>query len=154
MLILHDLPFYNTVVLASSVHSRSSCRKCAASCFASAENWPCFQRARLERARPAAVVGPVDNPPCSLQRPFRIAGHWHGVPFRVRAPHRGALLRFPEGLPFLSNPHRFTWGSFAVLLCIPTPHPPVDRPYNRLTASLHGDVLNGHRLFSPASMRP
>ena len=33
---------------------------------------------------------PGDGPPCILQRPFGIAGDWHGLPLRVLAPHLGA----------------------------------------------------------------
>jgi hypothetical protein len=32
---------------------------------------------------------PGDGPPCIRQRPFGIAGDWHGLPLRVFAPHRG-----------------------------------------------------------------
>src|SRR5262249_11680311 len=32
---------------------------------------------------------PGDGPPCIRHRPFGIAGAWQGVPFLVRAPHRG-----------------------------------------------------------------
>jgi len=34
--------------------------------------------------------GPVDLPPCSRQRPLRIAGARHELALRVRAPHWGA----------------------------------------------------------------
>lgn len=91
-----------------SLHSCSKSRMRAASCRASAENRPFFQRASLERARPAAVRGPVERPPCIRQRFLpRTAGEPQGVPLRVRAPHRGALLGFPGGLAFLSQPSRF-----------------------------------------------
>ena len=50
--------------------------------------------------------GPVLKPPCSRQRPFRIAGHWHEVPRRVFAPHRGAVLKSPDRLPYFSHPRR------------------------------------------------
>jgi hypothetical protein len=32
---------------------------------------------------------PGDLPPCIRHGPFGIAGDWHGLPLRVRAPHRG-----------------------------------------------------------------
>jgi len=35
---------------------------------------------------PAAVLGPVDMPPCILHRPFFIAAARQGVPARVLAP--------------------------------------------------------------------
>ena len=150
-----ELREYQFIHSCSSLHSLSNSRKWAISCRASAENWPCFRRACLERARPAAVVGPVERPPCIRHRfLFRTAGQPHGVPLRVRAPQRGALLGFPGGLAFFSHPRRFAWGSFAVLLCIPTPHPPVDRSNNGLAASLHSDVLNGHLLLPAAAIRP
>jgi len=49
---------------------------------------PCFVCAAMTRALPSGVRGPVDLPPCSLQR-FRslMAGFWQGVPARVLAPH-------------------------------------------------------------------
>ena len=41
-----------------------------------------------ERARPLLVLGPVEAPPWSLERPKTSrAGRWHGVPLRVRASH-------------------------------------------------------------------
>jgi hypothetical protein len=67
--------------------ARPSCR-CA---FASAEWYPCRQRALRARSRPSGVRGPVLKPPCTRQRPFGIAGAWQGAPSRFRrAPHRGA----------------------------------------------------------------
>ena len=40
------------------------------------------------------------NPPCKRhRRRSRIAGHWHAVPARVRAPQRGARLRFSSRFP-------------------------------------------------------
>jgi hypothetical protein len=39
---------------------------------------------------------PGDFPPCILHRPFVIAGDWHLLPLRVRAPHR--VLRFMGNL--------------------------------------------------------
>ena len=80
----------------SSLHSRNNSLKCAISCRASAENRPCTQRARFERASPAAVRGPVERPPCIRQRLLpRMAGQPQGEPLRVRAPHLGALAGFP-----------------------------------------------------------
>jgi hypothetical protein len=90
-----------------SLHSRSNCRTCLASRSAAAEYKPCFQLARLERASPSAVRGPVLAPPCRRHRRLsRMAGQRHGVPFRVLAPHRGAALKSPGGLPFFSHPRR------------------------------------------------
>ena len=81
---------------------------------ASAEYDPCFHRARLLRASPSAVRGPVLFPPCSRQRRFpRTAGPWQGGPRRVRAPHRGADCRFPDGLSCRSRPRR--WFAFTNL---------------------------------------
>jgi len=43
---------------------------------------------RAARAFPAFVVGPVDIPPCSLQRPLmKMLVRLHGEPARVFAPH-------------------------------------------------------------------
>lgn len=39
-------------------------------------------------ALPSAVFGPVESPPCSLQRPFANALHWHKVFLRVLASQR------------------------------------------------------------------
>jgi hypothetical protein len=36
------------------------------------------------QAFPFPLGGPVDVPPCIRQRPFFIAGDWHGAPRRVR----------------------------------------------------------------------
>ena len=55
----------------------------------SALDRPCLVLAAFTRARPSAVRGPVDGPPCIRQRPFGIAGAQHGIPLRVRAPQRG-----------------------------------------------------------------
>ncbi|CCF85573.1 hypothetical protein NITHO_5160017 [Nitrolancea hollandica Lb] len=62
-----------------------------------------FRRRRLlaMAAFPSWVFGPVDNPPCMRQRPFRgwgeplgqLAGAWQGVPRRVFAPQRGRSAR-------------------------------------------------------------
>ena len=82
----------------------------------------------------------------------RTAGQPQGEPLRVRAPHRGALAGFPWGLAFFSQPRRFAWGSFAVVWCIPTPHPLIDGPHNGLTARLNGDVLHRHFLLAPAAI--
>ena len=43
---------------------------------------PCLSAFRLPFGAPG------DGPPCIRQRPFFIAGDWHGVPRRVRARHR------------------------------------------------------------------
>jgi hypothetical protein len=55
----------------------------------SAEYNPCFVFARRIRSKPSAVLGPVLLPPCIWHRLFRMAGAWHGLPFRLRAPQRG-----------------------------------------------------------------
>jgi len=44
-----------------------------------------------------------------------------GVPFRVLAPHRGAVLGSPVGFPFFVHPRRFAWGSFIAISLIPSP---------------------------------
>ena len=112
--------------------------------MASAEYAPCFQFARIERASPISVRGPVLVPPCIRQRPFCIAGPLQAVPFRVLAPQRGAVLGSPTGLPFFSHPRRFAWGScFAV---IDIPHPPVPasgrhHAHNGLTTTMNMYVL-------------
>src|SRR5829696_867217 len=59
-----------------------------------------LRRARFDSAmrwRPSSVLGPVESPPCILQRPFtgpsrrrsQTAGAWHGLPSLHLAPHRG-----------------------------------------------------------------
>jgi len=84
------------------------------SCLAPIERRPCLVTACRMRSIPAAVLGPVLRPPCSLQRPFGIAGHLQELPRRFIAPHRGALEKSPEELPFLSLPRRLSWGVPAI----------------------------------------
>jgi hypothetical protein len=100
----------------NSEASRSRARYCCRSSFAAAEYWPCFVTARRMRAIPLAVFGPVLSPPWIRQRPFAMAGHWHGVPRLVLAPHRGAFEKSPVRLPFLSHPRRSSglhWGALS-----------------------------------------
>lgn len=73
------------------------------------------------RSIPTRVLGPVLRPPCSLHRPFGIAGHIHGVPRRFFAPQRAAFEKSPAGLPFRSFPRRFSWGVSLVFVVIPRP---------------------------------
>jgi hypothetical protein len=113
------------------------------------------------RSIPSAVLGPVLQPPCIRQRPFGIAGDWHGDPRRVFAPHRGALEKSPGGFPFFNQPRRFAGG--LILLFIATPllllgppgtlllGPPgtlgAGRRYGAddgLTALVDMDVFDGH----------
>src|ERR1017187_8549588 len=81
------------------------------------------------RAIPSAVLGPVLSPPWSRQRPFAIAGHWHGDPRLVFAPHRGAFKKSPGRLPFLSCPRRGSWGAPSGFVIAP---PPLAPPGQRL----------------------
>ena len=61
---------------------------------------PCLKLATAMRARPAAVAGPRDQPPCSRHRRRAfMAGPWHGVPARVLAPHRADVLGSPPTTP-------------------------------------------------------
>jgi hypothetical protein len=96
-------------------------------CLASFVYRPCLSNARRIRCRPSDVFGPELRPPCSLQRPFRIAGPRQAPPFRVLAPHLGAAWKSPPGLPFRKTP-RCTWGLTSVLIFPPTfnsaPPPP------------------------------
>jgi len=51
-------------------------------------NLPCVILDAVRHARPSAVLGPVEAPPWSRQRPTgSLAGRWQGVPLRVRAAH-------------------------------------------------------------------
>jgi hypothetical protein len=100
------------------------------------------------RSSPPGVRGPVDFPPCNLQRPFLIAGAWQGVPRRFLAPHRGALLKSPGGLPFFSHPRRLSWGCASTLAVISPPSLVVHRPHNGLAALVDMDVLNRDFLLS------
>src|SRR5271166_4777847 len=116
---------------------------------------PCFQLARLERAKPALVRGPVLAPPCIRQRPLRIAGPLHGVPLRVLAPHRGAMPGSPVGLPFFNHPRRFAWGSLIAISVIPLP--PVRAScshcsHYRLASTVHVHVFDGTVLFPFAAI--
>jgi hypothetical protein len=81
--------------------------------IACAERLPCFQLALRDRALPSGVLGPVEGPPCTQQRPLGIAGALQGPPCDlVRAPHLGALWELPLrlGLPFSSVFDRASWG--------------------------------------------
>jgi len=84
--------------------SRKKVRNIRRCSRASAEYWPCFQLASRHRSSPSGVLGPVDAPPCIRHRPFGMAGLWHGIPFRVFAPHLATLERSPGGFSFLSQP--------------------------------------------------
>jgi hypothetical protein len=69
--------------------SRPTCALCRASARFSFVNRPCVVCAAAIRARPSSVRGPVDLPPCRVQRPVCFtAGRWQGVPALVRAPQR------------------------------------------------------------------
>jgi hypothetical protein len=65
---------------------------------------PCYVRDARMADFPASVRGPVEGPPCILQRPLGIAAALHGVPALVLAPHRGAFPGLPGLLAFLSQP--------------------------------------------------
>jgi len=137
------------------LHSCRNWRNSSASIFAFAEYRPCFQLARLERAKPLFVRGPVLVPPCIRQRPLGRAGPLQGAPFRVLAPHRGALLGSPAGLPFFSHPRRFAWGSLIAISLIPLP--PVVAScshcaHNGLAATMYVYVFDRAVLFSFAAI--
>ena len=72
----HDFP-------ASARISRTSAATSRRRAIASALYRPCFHARRLPFGTPGFC------PPCIRQRPFGIAGDRHGLPLRVRAPHRG-----------------------------------------------------------------
>ena len=156
----HSRTRYNPAVTVRqcSWHSRRNWRSNLASRFAFAEYRPCFQLTSAERAKPASVRGPVLAPPCIRQRPLRMAGPLQGVPFRVLAPHRGAVLGSPVGLPFLSHPRRCAWGSSLVLVLIPTSTPTSGVTYRAndgLATAMNMDMLDFHFLFSltPISLK-
>ena len=85
---------------------RSRARAAQRKALTSAEQTPCFQRARRLRANPSGVRGPVLRPPCRRQRPLGMAGWRHSPPQRVWAPQRGAARKSPGRLPFFSRPRR------------------------------------------------
>ena len=101
----------------SSICRRTDCRSARAACV----RRPCVVEARRIRSTPSAVLGPVLSPPCSRHRPFRMAGHWHGVPRRVLASHLGAREKSPGGFPCRSQPRRVSWGVWSTCLLIPLP---------------------------------
>jgi hypothetical protein len=72
------------------------------------------------------------------------------IPLRVFAPHRGAFVKSPVGLPFFNHPNRFAWGSFAILVMTP-PSPP-NVTDNRLPTLVNGNVFDTHRLLAPPSV--
>jgi hypothetical protein len=94
----------------SAIISRSSARNRRFCSFAALEHRPCLRLAAAHFDFPASVRGPVDAPPCNLQRrrlPVRgltIAGHWQRVPRLVFAPQRRARAGLPPGAPFLRRP--------------------------------------------------
>ena len=84
---------WSTNHASSSFSSPRICRPCSAKSLAAARfslvKRPCLILASVSRARPSLVLGPVEAPPWSLQRPTgSLAGRWHKVPRRVRASHR------------------------------------------------------------------
>ena len=81
-------------------------------------------RAAAIRARPAAVFGPVEAPPCIRHRPFFIAGLLHLHPRRVLAPHRGPALGLPRGLPLRSGPGSRCTGCWAGARAVHRRSPP------------------------------
>src|ERR1019366_616610 len=83
--------------------SWSSRRSRSLSAFACMEYKPCFQFARLDRAKPLGVRGPMLAPPCIRQRPLRMARALHFVALRVLAPHLGAVFGPPGELPFFNQ---------------------------------------------------
>jgi len=117
---------------------------------------PFFELACLERAKPAPVRGPVLAPPCIRQRPLRMAGPLHRVPFHVLAPHRGAVLGSPGRLPFFNHPRRFAWGSLIAIFLIPL-SPALtccrDGAHYGLAATAYVDVLDGTVLFAAVDWR-
>ena len=72
---------WSTNQASSSFSSPRICRPCSAKRLASARfslvNLPCLVLASVSRARPSLVLGPVEAPPWSLQRPTgSLAGRW------------------------------------------------------------------------------
>ena len=100
---------------------------------------------------PSGVRGPVLGPPCIRQRPLAIAGCRHDLPLRVLAPHRGAFIGSPCGLPFrrstafVSLRMGFTYRSSR-------PPPDIHRPHHGLTAFVDMNVLNDHLLLATGTM--
>ncbi|MBA7491564.1 hypothetical protein ES702_02112 [subsurface metagenome] len=109
---------------------------------------PCLRWTCLIFSIPSGVLGPVLFPPCSLHLPFFIAGAWHGAPFRVLAPHRGAFIKSPGGLSFLSHPLRFSWGLALSFIFIPSPRlPAFYMPYYCFPSAVDVDVFYCYFLF-------
>ena len=84
---------YDLVLLRAAWNTARIWRPCSAKSLAAARfslvKRPCLILASVSRARPSLVLGPVEAPPWSLQRPTgSLAGRWHKVPRRVRASHR------------------------------------------------------------------
>jgi hypothetical protein len=94
---------------------------------------PCF------RAFSFPFGAPGDGPPCIRQRPFGIAGDWHGLPLRVFAPQRGLdCMSKSMGLSLDFG----RWGY---------PRRLVDVADNGIVR-VDGDVLDGDLLLSRAAM--
>jgi hypothetical protein len=133
----------------SSMLIRTSSRHSSRSCAACFVYRPCLTNARRILCRPSGVFGPVLRPPCSLQRPFRIAGQLQAPPLRVFAPHFLTTLRSPLGLSFLSRPRRRSWGLTSI--CIFLPPGCINAPYDRLTAVIDVDMLYSDLLLTRLS---
>src|SRR5208282_24075 len=91
------------------------------------------------------IGAPGALPPCIRQRPFAIAGDWHGVPARVRARQRG--LRCMDKL--------LCMGLFLELAGVPTPRltgRPGNHADHRLPACMHVDVFDCDLLLTLAAM--
>ena len=88
------------------------------------------------RALPAAVRGPVLNPPCSRQRFLPIiGGFWHAVPRRVRAPQLWLWRSGPK----------HGWGTLLRLLFAMSKSPPhLGFHYTPLLAAVRGFMNRCH----------
>jgi hypothetical protein len=76
-------------------------------------------------------------PPCILHRAFpRTAGDRHGLPFRVRAKHRGARFM---------RQSRWCMG-LASVSCSTPPSPSADGAHDGLPARVDGDPLHPDHL--------
>src|SRR3979411_551081 len=129
---VHSSP---SICLARPFISRTSAANSRRSAMASAVKRPCLKAWLLP------VGAPGDAPPCIRQRPFVIAGEWHGVPVLVRARQRG--------LKCMGN--LLCMGLYLRFRSIPTPRCP-DHADHRLPAGMHVDVLHHDPLLTLAAV--
>jgi hypothetical protein len=115
--------------------SRTNAANSRRSAIASAVKRPCLKAWLLPFGAPG------EAPPCIRQRPFIIAGDWHGVPALVRARQRG--------LKCMGN--LLCMRLFLDYRAVPTPRL-ADQTDHRLSAGVDVDMFDRNFLLALAAM--